>query len=265
VLVCRETSAEGSILATAIQKTFKCIEALASSPGGLTVSEVAAIAGFSRPAATRLLEGLTADSILIRDPKTKRYRLGLRLYQWANLAVQAGTPINIARKEFVKLSIDLQRECNLLVLEDLDVVILERCECVDGVPLNRPVSARRIWHQTATGKAIVAFLPQPQLRTVLERTAKRNGERLSVEDMAVELEEVRQRGYALSHDIRETGTIGVPVFGQTGQPVAAIGSFIEGSELELGCTAPIVTQMTATAARVSHYLGHQVPMASVLT
>ena len=67
-------------MASAIHKTFKCIEALARSPAGLTVSEVASVAGFSRPAATRLLDGLLADTIVIRDPKSKRYRLGLRLY-----------------------------------------------------------------------------------------------------------------------------------------------------------------------------------------
>jgi DNA-binding IclR family transcriptional regulator len=239
---------------------------LAGSPGGLTVSEVAVLAGFSRPAATRLLEGLTADSILIRDPKTKRYRLGLRLYQWATAAVQAGTPINIARKEFVKLSIELQRECNFLVLEDLDVVILERCETVDGVALNRPVSGRRIWHQTASGKAIVAFLPPATARGLIDLSARRNGEKPGwAEEISAELEVVRQRGYALSRDVRESGTIGVPILGQAGHAVAAIGSFIEGSELEAGPSATIVGAMTATAARISHYLGHQMAMASLVT
>ena len=141
-------------MASAVEKTFKCIEALSRSPMGLTVSEVAQVAGFSRPAATRLLESLTTDSIIVRDPQSKRYRLGLRLYEWSNLAVQASTPVNIARREFIKLATEIRRECNLLVLEDLDAVLVERAEDVDGIPVRvaTPLALYRLKHATVRAK-----------------------------------------------------------------------------------------------------------------
>jgi DNA-binding IclR family transcriptional regulator len=255
-------------LASAIQKTFKCIEALARSPAGLTVSEVAAIAGFSRPAATRLLEGLTADSIVIREAKSKRYRLGLRLYQWANAAVQASTPINIARKEFIKLSMETGRECNFLVLEDLDAVILERSEDVDGVPLNRPVPGRRLWFQTASGKAIVAFLQPATTKSILDKTLKQHADLAPRgEQLAAELEEVRERGYAVSVGFRPEGlvSVGLPVLGQTGFAVAAIGTFMPVAELDSPAGAIIVAQMQAAASRVSHYLGYESQVAAAVS
>jgi len=201
-------------LASAIQKTFKCIEALARSPAGLTVSEVATIAGFSRPAATRLLEGLMADSIILRDTKSKRYRLGLRLYEWSNAAVQASMPINIARKEFIKLSMEIGRECNFIVLEDTDAVLLERSEDVDGVPLNRPVPGRRIWFQAATGKAIVAFSEPAAIKTILERTAKRkNAPPHDLAALMAELDDIREKGYAVTIGMRPEGFVSLVEYG----------------------------------------------------
>jgi DNA-binding IclR family transcriptional regulator len=88
---------------------------------------------------------------------------GLRLYEWSTTALQSSMPINIARKEFIKLSMDLRSECNFIVMEDTDAVRLERSEAIDGVALNRPVPARRVWYETATGKAIVAFQSRPRL------------------------------------------------------------------------------------------------------
>lgn len=248
-------------MASAIEKTFRCIQTIAASPAGLTVSEVAHVAGLSRPAATRLLDGLAADSVVVRDATTKRYRLGLRLYEWAVSAVQAGTPINIARKEVLKLAMDMRREFNLLVMEGSDVVLLERFEDVDGIILSRPVPGRRAWYLTATGKAIVAFMPQA--RSMVDKAAKSNGMHAeAVADLAEQLAEVRERGYALSHDVRNQASIGVPVFGQPGVPVAAIGSFLapdEESHLDA-----LLTQMFATADRISHYLGYRSPTAAVL-
>jgi DNA-binding IclR family transcriptional regulator len=255
-------------LATAIQKTLKCIEALARAPAGLTVSEVATLAHFSRPAATRLLEGLTTDAIVIRDPKSKRYRLGLRLYEWSNTAVQASTPINIARKEFIKLSMEIGRECNFLVLEDTDSVVLERSEDVDGVPLNRPVPGRRPWFQTATGSAIVAFSEPSMIKVILERTLKRKD--VAVPELATltaTIEDVRRKGYATTSGVRPEGilSLGVPVLGHSGYAVAAMGSFIPAADLETDTGSTIIAQIQAAASRVSHYLGYETEVGALVS
>lgn len=247
-------------MASAIEKTFKCIEALARSPSGLTVSEVATVAGFSRPAATRLLEGLMADSIILRDTRSKRYRLGLRLYEWANAAVQASMPINIARKEFVKLSMEIGRECNFIVIEDTDAVLLERAEDIDGVPLNRPVPGRRVWFQAATGKAIVAFSEPSMVKTIFERTARRkNLPPYDPRALSAELDEIRSRGYAVTQGMRPEGfvSLGVPILGQAGYATAAVGTFMREAELDSETGNEIIAQLKATASRVSHYLGYE--------
>ena len=250
-------------MASSIQKTFRCIEAIAGSPAGLTVSEVANIAGLSRPAATRLLDGLAADSIVVRDETTKRYRLGLRLYEWSIAAMQASTPINIARKEVLKLAMDVGRELNLLVTEGADVVLLERFEDVDGIVLSRPVPGRRAWYLTATGKAIVAF--SPQMKALLDKATKGNGTTPEPPaDLADQLATARERGYALSHDVRNQGSVGVPVFGQSGVAIAAIGSFLNAAEDETSSDA-LITQMLATAERISHYLGYRSPVSTPFT
>jgi IclR family pca regulon transcriptional regulator len=254
-------------LATAIQKTFKCIEALARSPAGLTVSEVATVAGFSRPAATRLLEGLTADSLIIRDPKTKRYKLGLRLYEWSTAAVQAGTPINIARREFTRLSLEIGRECNFLVLEDTDAVLIERSEAIDGLPINRPIPGRRAWFLTATGKAIVAYSEPGAAKSIVERTYKRKDPpEQTPAELNQELDEVRARGYGITIGMRPEGfaSVGVPLLGHAGYAVAAIGTFMSMAELESDTGVAVLSQLKATVSRVSHYLGYETEIAALV-
>ena len=254
-------------MASAVEKTFKCIEALSRSPMGLTVSEVAQVAGFSRPAATRLLESLTTDSIIVRDPQSKRYRLGLRLYEWSNLAVQASTPVNIARREFIKLATEIRRECNLLVLEDLDAVLVERAEDVDGIPVNRPVPGRRRWFLTATGKVMVAYSAPATISNVLDRTRRLKDAPADMDGLIAELDEVHERGYAANVGIRPEGmlSLGVPIIGQSGIPVAAVGTFMPVSDYDSEDGSVTIAAMKATASRISHYLGYGVETASAIS
>ncbi len=234
---------------------------------GLTVSEVAQVAGFSRPAATRLLESLMTDSIIVRDPQSKRYRLGLRLYEWSNLAVQASTPVNIARREFIKLATEIHRECNLLVLEDLDAVLVERAEDVDGIPVNRPVPGRRRWFLTATGKVMVASLPKATAAPIIERTRRLPDAPPEFDNLVAELDAIRDQGYAINVGIRPEGmlSLGVAIIGQSGIPVAAVGTFMPVSDYESEEGATTLSHMKSTASRISHYLGYGVETASAIS
>jgi DNA-binding IclR family transcriptional regulator len=247
-------------LATGTSKVIKCIEVLGKAPMGLTVSDVASVAGLSWQAANRLLDGLAADSLVIKDATTKKYRLSLRLCEWANSVIQASTPISIARKEIVKLAMETGRRCNLLVLEELDAITVERYELIDGVPTNRFVPARRVWHETASGRVIVAFLEDSQRDAILDKTYAA-GARVPVTRSALEaeLDVIHQRGYASSPNVSRTGSVGivVPIRDRTTYAVAALGSVVSATEVESEKNCLLIDQMLACASTISHYLGFE--------
>ena len=245
---------------SSVQKTFKCIEALARSPSGLNIAEVGEATGYSRPAATRLLDSLAGSEIVLKDPRSKRYYLTLRLYEWVNLAAQGRTPVNIARKEIIRLTADTGRECNLLMLDGLDVVFLERCEIIDGQAVNRPVAGRRAWYQTASGIAIAAFSSPEATKALLDRTSRRPREGFDRKTAEADIARARELGYAISGAaVRPSGVlgIGVPIMDQTNSAIAAVGTFMEPDELGLDSTNSLLRQMISTATRISHYLGHE--------
>ncbi len=217
------------------------------------------MAGLSWQAANRLLDGLTTDSLVIKDAVTKKYRLSLRLCEWANSVIQASTPISIARKEIVKLAMETGRRCNLLVLEELDAITVERYELIDGVPTNRFVPARRVWHETASGRVIVAFLEDSQRDAVLDKTYASAPPPASRPALDAELDVIHERGYASSPNVSRTGSVGivVPIRDRTTYAIAALGSVVPANELESETNLTLVNQMLACASTISHYLGFE--------
>jgi DNA-binding IclR family transcriptional regulator len=175
--------------------------------------------------------------------------------------MQSGTPINLARRELISLCMDLGSECNFLVLSDLETVIVERCDLIDGVPVNRPVQvAPRAWHETGTGKAIVAFYAPDARQNVMERTYKRPSVTLPPrESLEAELETARTTGYVLSLDRRNANQMGavLPVFDRTGYAVAAIGSYMKRDDAKSEGGMAFIARMAVAAGRISHYLGYE--------
>ena len=162
----------------------------------------------------------------------------------------------------------MRRECNFIVLEDTDSVLIERSEEVDGVPLTRPVVGRRVWFQTATGKAIVAFSEAAAVRVIVDRTAKRKDiADFDPKAMEADLQEIRQKGFAVTAGVRPEGllSLGVPILGHAGYAMAAIGSFIPTADLETQVGMTVVSQIKAAASRVSHYLGYETEVQALVS
>jgi DNA-binding IclR family transcriptional regulator len=60
-------------------------------------------------------------------------------------------------------------------------------------------------------------------------------------------------------------SVGVPVLGQAGFAVAAIGTFMPAPDLEGESGRSLVAQMRSTAARISHYLGFEAEVATAVS
>ena len=80
-------------------------------------------------------------------------------------------------------------------------------------------------HATALGKAVLAYLPEPERKDVLDAgLPKLTGRTVStVASLGRELDGVRERGYAVEREEAVLGEVGIaaPIFGRAAPPSAA--------------------------------------------
>jgi DNA-binding IclR family transcriptional regulator len=253
-------------MSAAVPKFMACIQALTLTPTGLTATEVAKQTGLSRPAAVRLLDALLEDSVVVRDNRSKKYRLGLLLYEWASKSAHAVTPLTIARREMIRLTATTERGYHFFVLEGGDAIMLEGTEWIDGEALSIPVPTHMAWYQTASGKAIAAFsAPEIQRRLLGEMEMKvRDGQK--VEQVVGELDKAKERGYAEARGEWREDIYGlaVPIFDIDGYALAAIGAITTAAELNPASTGSLLSPMFGTSSKISAYLGYHAPQLSVI-
>jgi IclR family pca regulon transcriptional regulator len=127
---------------------------------------------------------------------------------------------------------------NLAIRDDTDAILIDRVRGRPGryhhLEFTLHVGSRIPAYCSATGKALLAFLPRPHLDQLLKRTdLVRRGPRTltSKKALLAELEQVRRTGVAVNDEELERAlrSIAAPIRSRSGEVVAAINVAIPWS------------------------------------
>lgn len=247
---------EDAALAPALARGLRVLELLADHPAGLNLVEIAARLGLPVNSTQRL--GLTLCSLgyARRDPLSKRFLLTSKL-----LAVGGR---GLGERGLVERAWDVMRELRDQVGETVLLGVLQGNEviCLEQVPARHPFKfmvdpgLRAPLYSNAPGKALWAFLPKAEREALLAQApfAPRTSHTLvSRADLAHELAQVRQRGFATDReeDLEGCHCVAAPVFDHRGRPMAALWISGPAGRLPVSLFATLGPQVQAHAARLS--------------
>jgi DNA-binding IclR family transcriptional regulator len=195
---------------------------------GQRLGQVADGVGLNKPTTHRLLAALMAEGLVDKDPDLGLYRLGPGLYA---LGLSAGNRDGLRQWAYPAMLRLAERSADTVYLSvrtGLDGFCLERVEGsfpIKTLTLNagdlRPLGAG------AGCLALLAFLPdEEEIQAIIIANAHRfpaHGglDAASVREM---VESSRREGFSLNEGriIPGITAVGVPIFDQRGQPVAAL-------------------------------------------
>lgn len=230
----------------------------------LGVSELARRMGLAKSTVHRLLSTLAEGNLIERNPRTGRYRLGLKVYE---LGMVASSRLNL--HEAVAMHIDGLRDLtgetvHVGILDAAEVVYVERRESPHTLRLFGEVGHRNLAHCTSTGKVLLASLGEEALDEVLESAslqAKTSSTVTDAHELRRQLESIREQGFALNMNEAEMGvaSIAAPIRDSSRKVIAAIsvaGPTIRFQQDALGRLTSAVIQ---TAGEISSRLGYHIP------
>jgi IclR family KDG regulon transcriptional repressor len=201
-------------------------EADGAGEGGLGVIDVARRLGVDKSQASRTLHALAADGLAERDPATRAFRLGPRLFAYAAIVAERRL-IQAAPAVLADLVAAIGERAHLSVLEGTEVLTLlsespPRAVQTAGWP-GRRVPA----YCTAAGRALLADHDAERLAALLrgvELERHGPGTSTSVAEVAARIAAARTRGYATADEELEPGlsAVAAPVRRFDGRIVAAL-------------------------------------------
>jgi IclR family transcriptional regulator, KDG regulon repressor len=211
---------------TTVVKGLKMLEALAVNEGPCALTDMAKLCGVTKSNAHRLLKTLEECRYVRQDPKTRAYEPTLRLWE---LGIRVFNRLNLralAQPHLQALAQETRESVHLSMFEHGEVIYVDKVDSVHAVRAYIGVGDRAPAYCTATGKAILAFLPT-EVIVRMGKTLKRYTPNTitDVRKLKAELARIRERGYAVTGGEWRPGVLGVaaPVKSPSGVVVAGVG------------------------------------------
>jgi DNA-binding IclR family transcriptional regulator len=236
-----------------LDRVVAILDLLGSSDSSLSLAEICQRMDLHKSTAHRALMALERTGMIERAP-ANRYRLGLKLYDMGNRAVEQIDLRSRVHPYLRKIALRVGEIVHLGVLHKTRVVYIDKIE-----PINRRVciSSRtgtsNPVYSTSLGKAILAYLPPDEAMKTISRIQFKtftSKTLTSPEELMQALERVRRRGYAVDDEEMEIGTrcVGAPILDATGRPIAAVSVSGSASRLAAHCV-PAISQHVIQCAK----------------
>ncbi|WP_328459226.1 IclR family transcriptional regulator [Amycolatopsis sp. NBC_00438] len=212
-----------------ISRVVRVFETFGPDTPALRVSDVARRAGLHVATASRLIDELVGHGWLRRDPD-RRVRVGVRLWELASRA----SPTLGLREAALPFMEDLHavvgHHTQLAVLEDREVLFVERLSAPGAVVNVTRVAGRLPLHASSSGLVLLAHAPAELREEVLAGPLPAYRRTTLTEPARLRrfLADVRRDGYAYCAGFidEETTGIAVPLRGPAGDVAAALSVIV---------------------------------------
>jgi IclR family pca regulon transcriptional regulator len=247
-----------------VGKAFQILAAFSIERPELTASQLAEATGLNRSTTHRFLTTLVDIGVVVQEPASRRYRLGLPVLDYACVLLNTLEIRRIALSHLQELHRDVQGTISLGIRDRTEVVLVER-SFGPWVPSGGFELGQRLpLHASATGLAILAFLAPEELDSIIDelQLEPRTPHTLRSRDALLQrLVDIRTRGYATSDEELLIGlrSIAVPILAQHGAAVASI-SLARRTNLSASMDDLVQefgSRLQGVAERISTAVGHR--------
>lgn len=223
----RSKTANSPYRVQVLDRALAALEVLASRAGDCSLAELCVALKLHKSTVHRLMMVLEQHRLVDKNPETGRYRLGLKLFEFGTKAIAALDLRSHSRPYLSRLQQEIQETVHFCILDDGQVLYLEKVEPERSVRMACTVGSRAPAYCTAVGKAMLAELPDAEVSNIVRRWGLKSVTENTITTAAAlkaELRAVRSRGYAIDNEEKEEGLrcIGAAVRGHSGKLFAAI-------------------------------------------
>ena len=246
---------------TAVERALAILEAVAQRSGGMTNSEISRRLRIPKSSTSYILRTLERHGYLHREQPSGKYRLGLKVLDLSRQAL-GGLDVKEAALPVLKQLAERNHlTAHLAILDHGEAVYVEKVDAPGFIKMDTWVGRRLPVHATSVGKALVAYLPEAEIKAILKERGLKKLTSKTITTHAEflrELERIRAQGYAVDDEENNLGVrcLGAPVFDRFGKVEAAVGVSGTTSQIDKVSLPKIAHLVIQAAQKISHQLGY---------
>lgn len=242
-----------------VDRALYLLETIAEAGGEATLTELATRTGLNISTCHHLLATLIKRGFVIKVPGRRLYALGARIFYLSHACLQVDLPRR-AQPYMEAVNRATGETVHLAALQGDTVVTLAVREARHAVRVDTGrIGKLEAPHATSIGKAILAWLPEDEMRRMLAGGMKRYTDNTITDINALleSLRAVRRNGYAIDREEFLPGVIcvGAAIRDQAGTVIGAISASTPIMRADEAHLALMRDEITAAARALSAEFG----------
>lgn len=212
----------------AILRGLEILKFVGESEEAVTIAEISKYLGIPKTSVFNIVSALVNKKFLsIKDNKLKSYKLGIGAFELGSLYLNKIELTNIAEPVLKWLADNVLETVFLAIVNNNELVYISKKESKSALRTTANLGSRMPLYSTSLGKAILATYNKEELNRYLQQTdlvARTKNTIVNKEDLLLDLNRIRQRGYAISNEENEEGIfcIAVPIYNSSEQAIASL-------------------------------------------
>lgn len=206
--------------APAARNTLRILTLLSTIDVPISASRIRAELELPRSSTYHLLNELVDAGYVVHLPENQTYGLGLAAYSMANAYTTQQPLVRMTTKHLDKAAAMVNGSGHLSRLAGSEIVYLQEVRPPGAISLITEVGVRLQALKTASGRAMLAFIPEAEARAAFAAS----GETGSLKKFRERLDLVRDRGWEEEVEEVSSGqaSIAVPILDHLHRPAAAL-------------------------------------------
>ncbi len=210
-----------------LTRALTLLERLSEAQQGLNLTDLSHQLGMPAATVHRLLSTFEELDFVEQDSQQGLWFIGLKAFTVGNAFLNRRDFVSISRPHMHALVEQCGETVNLGVIDDGEVVFVSQVESREVMRMIVRLGSRSPIHASGVGKAMLASLSQQQVSRILERRGLARYTDHTIDNptrLRDELEQVRQRGYAIDDEEHAVGLrcVAAAIFDENKQALAAI-------------------------------------------
>ncbi len=256
-----EVPGSGGTLIKSVTRALDILEALSAAPGNLPLSKLSASTGLNTSTCHHLISTLAARGYVTQNSETRAYALGNKVFDLSEARARQFDLLDIAMPAVRDLNLRTGEAVHLAVIQARELVTVAKLDSRHAVKVDSGFAGKsNATHATASGKAILAWLPEAEQKAILDTkgmTAFTEHTITDAEKLKEELALVRRHGFAKDVEEFQPGVIcvGAAIRNHTGGVIASISASMPAMRASEEAREVMIEDVKMTAATLSEELG----------
>jgi IclR family transcriptional regulator, pca regulon regulatory protein len=232
-------------------------------PSHLSLAELCERVNLNRGTTFRLLRTLEHAGYVSQDPRTKKYRLTVKVLDLQRAAIRGLDVTTHALPVMERINEEFEESVSVAILEGTYIRYIARVPSRRIMSINLDVGSQLPAHATSLGKVLLSGLPEGEIQRIydgveLERFTERTI--TDLKSLREAASHIANQGFAINDEELEIGlrSVSAPIRDHSGRVVAAMNVSVSSARMTVEfLSRNVAPKLVEATLEVSEHLGYR--------